>query len=122
MDNTENKQPTTTNEFTKNILAAVGALAVVKAAPVLAAGVAIGTAVSNADKIKKAVNDFTDRMEAEVAKYREEEETLFDQAKPVSEETKAEDESVPKEEPAPKKSKEELLNELLDKIGDLFEL
>ena len=53
----------------KNVLAVVGALAVVKAAPVLAAGVAIGAAVSNTNKIKKTMNHFADRMEEEVAKF-----------------------------------------------------
>ena len=56
----------------KNVLAVVGAIAMVKAAPVLAAGVAIGTVVSNPDKAKKAVEDFVGRVEEEVSKYAEE--------------------------------------------------
>ena len=56
----------------KNVLAAVGAIAMVKAAPVLAVGVAIGTVVANPDKAKKAVEDFVGRVEEEVSKYAEE--------------------------------------------------
>ena len=41
----------------KNVLAAVGAVALVKAAPVLAAGVAIGAYAANPEKVKKAAMD-----------------------------------------------------------------
>lgn len=56
----------------KNILAGVGAIAVVKAAPVLALGTAIGVIISNSDKVKKAVEDVVDQVEAEMAKLEEE--------------------------------------------------
>lgn len=45
------------------------ALAVVKAVSLLAAGVAIGTAISNADKIKKVLNGPSERMDEEVEKF-----------------------------------------------------
>lgn len=57
------------NKDVKNVLTAVGAIAVVKAAPVLAAGVAIGAVVANPEKAKKAVKDFVSRVETGLAKY-----------------------------------------------------
>lgn len=45
----------------KNILAAVGTIAVVKAAPVLAAGVAIGAVLTNPEKVKKTMKDGIDK-------------------------------------------------------------
>ena len=53
----------------KNVLAAVGAVAVVKAAPVLALGAAIGAVASNPEKVKKTAEDLVGRVEAELAKY-----------------------------------------------------
>ena len=52
----------------KSVLAAVGAVALVKAAPLLAAGVAIGAVVSNSEKFKKAAEDFASRLESNIAK------------------------------------------------------
>ena len=52
----------------KNVLAAVGAVAVVKAAPVLALGAAIGVAASNPDKVKKAMEDAKVKVEDLVAR------------------------------------------------------
>ena len=53
----------------KNVLAAVGAVALVKVAPVLATGVAIGTVVANPEKVKKAMEDARGKVEAQLAKY-----------------------------------------------------
>ena len=53
----------------KNVLAAVGAVAVVKAAPVLALGAAIGAVASNPEKVKKAAEDLVFRVEDQLAKY-----------------------------------------------------
>ena len=55
----------------KNALTVVGALAVVKAAPVLAAGVAIGAVVTNPDKAKKVVEDLVGRAEETGRKWAE---------------------------------------------------
>ena len=59
-----------TKDLVKNGLAIVGTVAVVKAAPVLAAGFAIGTLVTNPDKVKAAaekvsakLKDFNKEME-----------------------------------------------------------
>ena len=53
----------------KNVLAAVGAVAVVKAAPVLTLGAAIGVVASNPEKVREAAEDLVGRVEAQLAKH-----------------------------------------------------
>ena len=52
----------------RNLLAVVGAVAVVKKAPVLVSGIVIGSLISNPDKVKKVAKEFWERYEAEMAK------------------------------------------------------
>ena len=47
----------------KNVLAAFGAIAVVKAAPVLALGAAVGAVATNPEKVKKAAENLACRAE-----------------------------------------------------------
>ena len=61
----------------KNVLAAVGAIAVVTSVPVLAAGVAIGVAASNPEKTKETIKSLVGRAEdafARATAYHEENE------------------------------------------------
>ena len=60
----------------KNVLAAVGALAVAKAAPVLAIGAVVGAVATNPEKVKetakevkRTANDLVGRAKANFAKY-----------------------------------------------------
>ena len=83
----ENKQATTTMRgITKSALSAVGAIAVVKTAPVLAAGIVIGAALSKADQIKEYITGLKEEYEqycaeaAEAAAAAEKEDDLFEHA------------------------------------------
>ena len=49
------------NTTVKNILAAVGAIAVVKTVPLLAAGVAVGAVLTNPEKVKSTMKDGIDK-------------------------------------------------------------
>lgn len=69
--NTESQQgnnQSNAREFAQKTLAAVGAFALVKAAPVLVAGIAIGAAFANADKINEAMTNFAAELKEEAAK------------------------------------------------------
>lgn len=101
----------------KNALAAIGAVSLVAAVPVLAGGIAIGVAVADPDKAKKIAKEGLDKVktfaEEVKAKATEKEpeniEDLFseDEEVPFHEEEFFAEE-VPEEEPEAKPSEEEI--------------
>lgn len=101
----------------KNALAAIGAVSLVAAVPVLAGGIAIGVAVADPDKAKKIAKEGLDKVktfaEEVKAKATEKEpetiEDLFseDEEVPFHEEEFFTEE-VPEEEPEAKPSEEEI--------------
>ena len=101
----------------KNALAAIGAVSLVAAVPVLAGGIAIGVAVADPDKAKKIakeglekVKTFTEEVKAKATEKEPETiEDLFseDEEVPFHEEEFFAEE-VPEEEPEEKPSEEEI--------------
>lgn len=60
----------------KDALAVIGAVAVVKTAPILVTGVAIGALVTNPDKLKSAVEKVTTKLKEANEKLKESNENL----------------------------------------------
>lgn len=54
----------------KNILAGVGTFALIKAAPVLVVGAAVGAALTNPEKTQKVVKDFANRVGEKAADFK----------------------------------------------------